>query len=287
MRTRRSDRGGPGLRRTTRIAGWGTGAAGVAVAVLVVLGPATFARSPVGPATGAPYAGMGVVLSTTWKVAGCGKASITSAPAFSPTTGVGGFGGSASAKGCGSPTPGDLGVAIAQIELTYPINTSATGRHTVTVVWSTILNGSATERAGRCTPNATAATAYCDRIASAFVFGYATLIDATNGTRLPSSAWPGNFTTSETNTSCVFGTCTTTTTGPGSGSIVGSFPWAWSWSKVFLNATHAYLLDMVLYGGAVASLTTFAATLRGASASATLNSATGGNQESITSITVK
>lgn len=270
--------------------GLGTLATVGGVGLLLFLLPLTGAAGT-GTTFHAPFKGMGVVPSTISRTAGCGKATTAKASFFNATTGMGGFSSSASvSKSCASFLPGDSGVAYGQFELTFPVNVSTTSStHSISVIWSTIINGSVKLTLGTCKTNASVILSYCDQVASAYVHGFATLVDLTNGSRVKSVMWPGNFTTQETNRSCVFGVCTTNTTGTGSGSskIVGTFLWSWTWSKVTMNRTHAYFLDMVLYGGATAALNVWDATITGGSASASLNSATAGNIEKLTSITVK
>lgn len=257
------------------------------VAAVVLLIPVSASATPFASTViKAPFTTATVVLSNPMTHAGSGKNTLVAKAFFNKTTGVGGFSDNASAV-WKTTSANNSALATGRIEVTVPVTITTTGRHTLTVLWTTMAIGSVNLTAGTCHGNRTVATSNCTRFSQAFVHGFANLVDKTNGSVIRVQSWPGNFTSVWSNTTCAFLVCTTSASAGHAGVLhTGKAPWIWSWSSVTLVATHSYTIQMFLFGGAEVTLQVHGATLKGASGNAQLNSATLGQDEVLGSITI-
>ncbi|MCI4354589.1 MAG: hypothetical protein L3K06_04410, partial [Thermoplasmata archaeon] len=178
-------------------------------------------------------------------------------------------------------------MATGKIQLTLPVTIPTTGTHSITVVWITVATGSVNLTKGLCAGSATIASTNCTRFAQAFVHGFATLVDRTNGSSIRVQNWPGNFTAVWDNTTCAFLRCTSSTSSSFSSALhTGRAFWSWDWTSVSLVSTHKYVIQMFLFGGAQVTLQVNGATLKGASGNAQFNSGTHGNDEVLSSVSI-
>ena len=234
----------------------------------------------------APFTSATVTLTNPITHAGMGKTTLVVKSFFNKTTGVGGFSDNASST-WKSTNANNSAQATGRIQIVLPITIPTTARHTITVVWITMATGSVNLTPGTCRGNASLASTSCTRFAQTFVHGFANLIDGTNGSTIRVQTWPGNFTSVWSNTTCAFLVCTSSSSTAHSGSLhTGKAFWSWTWSSVALNASHTYTIQMFLFGGAQVTLKVSGATLRTASGNAQLNSATRGNDEVLSSVTI-
>jgi len=255
------------------------------LAVATVLAPSTLGAVTPGVTLKAPYKKATVVLTNPATVAGCGGGAIRTSAFFNKTTGIGGFSDNSSSTWCTSSTNNSASYT-GRLALTLPVKFATSGMHTITVLWDTVIAGSVNLTAGTCAGSASAPYSGCTRSSEAFVYGFAYLIDKTTHKKVASNAWPGNFAYVDSYTSCRYTNCSTTSSAKSSATISGSFFWAWYWNKTAVNSTHKYVLSMTLSGGAAVVLKVSGATLSGAKADAQLNSATGGNDEQLYSVTI-
>jgi hypothetical protein len=281
----RQSRPGSPNRATRSWAAWMVPAAAIALVVLLV--PSSTSGALLASTTlKAPFTTATVTLTNPMTHAGTGKNTLVAKAFFNKTTGIGGFSDNASAT-FKSTSANNSAFASGRIQLSLPITITTTGRHTLTVVWVTMATGSVNLTPGTCRGNATVASTSCTRFAQAFVHGFANLVDKTNGSTIRVQTWPGNFTSVWTNTTCAFAVCTSSSSTAHSGSLhTGKAFWSWIWSSVALVSTHTYVIQMFLFGGAQVTLLVHGATLRSASGNAQLNSATTGNDEVLSSVTI-
>ncbi|MCI4360415.1 MAG: hypothetical protein L3J91_01800 [Thermoplasmata archaeon] len=203
-----------------------------------------------------------------------------------PTTHAGGFSDNASAKWKATAT-NNSAFATGRMQITIPITIATTARHTVQAVWITVSTGSVNLTAGTCKGNASIASTSCTRFVQAFVFGFATLVDKTNGSTINVENWPGNHTAVWSNTTCAFLACTTSaSTGHTSRLHTGKAFWSFDWTNVALVSTHSYTVQMTLFGGSQVTLMVIGATLSSGSGNAQFNSGTGGNHQTLSSINI-
>ncbi len=249
------------------------------VALLIV--PANLAATTIT----APYHHTRRALSNPTSTAWCGSSAGLVSAGFSAKSGLGVFSDNASSKVCSSST-NNSGLAEGMIELTLPFSVKTNGSHTVTAYWITVAAGSLNFTAGTCTGTSSTYSG-CTRLSEAYVYGYAYLVDKTTHKKIkPQAPWAGDFVYSWNYTSCYYTMCSSSASGKPTASFSGSVPWVWTWNRTFVN-THHYALKMYIYGGARVQLSTSnGATLPGASGNAQLNSATGGNDEQLYSVTV-
>ena len=265
--------------------GWLAPFAAIAV-VLLLVPPTTAGAQPNVTTLKAPFTAATVTLTNPVTHAGTGKTVIVATSFFNKTTGVGGFSDNASALWRSTAT-NNSALATGRIQVNLPITISTTARHTISVVWITVATGSVNLTAGQCKGNASIASSSCTRFAQTFVHGFANLVDRTNGTSIRVQDWPGNFTAVWSNTTCAFLTCTTSASTGHTGALhTGKAFWSWTFSSVALVSTHKYTIQMFLFGGAQVTLQVNGATLRNASGNAQMNSATLGNDEVLSSVTI-
>lgn len=272
--------------RTKAYIAGGSGAALAVLAVLLIAAPA--ALGSVAPATTlkAPYKTATVVLTSPSSVAGCGSYTIIKGAFFNKTSGIGGFSSNSSTRSCSANTNNSAN-GESKFQLNLPVHVTTTGTHNITAVWDTVAVGSENLTAGTCAGSSSALYSGCTQFAKTYVYGYAFLLDKTSHKKVASSKWAGNFAYSSSYTSCRYTNCSTTGSGGSGATFGGSFFWAWYWNATKMNATHKYVLQMFIFGGAsVELLAGGGASLTGGSANAQLNSATGGNDEQLLSVTI-
>jgi len=272
-------------RSKIRLTGWITTATAVAVVLLLAAPPAGALRPNV-TTLKAPFTTAVVTLTNPASHSGGGKVTMTSGAAFNKTTGTGGFSDNASST-LRTTSANNSALATGRIQVNLPITITTTGRHTITAVWITVATGSVNLTPGKCLGNASLASSSCTRFAQAFVVGFAVLVDRTNGSQTRVQNWPGNHTSVWSNTTCAFLVCKTSSSSARSGSLhTGKAFWAWDWTSVALNSSHKYTIQMFLFGGSQVTLSVVGATLSGASGNAQLNSATAGNHEILSSVSI-
>ena len=275
-------------RRTRSTIGTTSGVVAFAAAALVLLLlPALgSAAQPAATTIKAPFTSATVTLTNPVTHAGTGKTVRTTSAFFNKTTGIGGFSDNASAVFKNTST-NNSALGTGEIQVNLPITISTTGTHSIQAVWITVATGSVNLTHGVCAGSATVASSSCTRFAQAFVHGFAILLDRTNGSSIRVQNWPGNFTSVWDNTTCAFLRCTSTTSTSFSSALhTGRAFWSWDWTSVSLVATHHYVVEMFLFGGAQVTLQVNGATLKGASGNAQLNSGTHGNDEVLSSVIV-
>lgn len=277
----------PGSLHGRRVVAGGTAASLATFGVLLIVASATLGSVGPGVTMTAPYKSALVALSNPMSTSGCGKGATVHAAFFNKTSGVGGFSDNGTSSWCTTSTNNSARF-IGQIEVSLPVHVSKTGTHTISAVWVTIAVGSVNLTAGTCAGSSSTTYTSCTRSSSAFVYGSAYLLDKTTHKKVgPSNVWPGNSTYVSNYTSCYFTACSSTGTAKTSSSFsTGSSFWAWNWNGIAMNSTHKYVLRMFVFGGVNVVLKVSGATLTGTSANAQLNSATGGNDEDLYSITV-
>jgi hypothetical protein len=270
--------------------GWVVGSTGLmaAVSLMMVLGPAMAgAVHPAVITVVAPYKGASTGYNS-WSVSGCGKAKITSPATFNLKTGAGGFSGSAAAKTCGKSFGGVGGSGYGSTSSEVQVAVKLPGHKGTTAVAATVAlawAGSNALVAGTCTTSATASYSSCYRSASVDLYGYAYVIDETNGTySYATNYFPGAYNSSYNDTYCYSGTCYQYSYGT-PGSFTNSMSFTWNFTVKSMVKSHVYALWFYFAGYVYASASTYNAVLTGASASASLNFATLGNGVTLTSVT--
>ena len=234
----------------------------------------------------APFTSATVTLTNPASHTGAGKTVLVTGAFFNKTTGIGGFSDNASST-WRNTTSNNSALATGRIVVSIPIHAPSTGSHSISIVWTTIALGSVNLTVGTCRGSSTIATSSCTRFVQAFVFGFAVLQDKTNGSSVRVQNWPGNSTSVWSNTTCSFLHCTTKASVAHTGALhTGKAFWAWDFTSVPMNATHTYVLQMTLFGGAQVTLSVSGATLKGASGNAQFNSGTRGNEEILDSVGV-
>ncbi|MCI4373797.1 MAG: hypothetical protein L3K02_09195 [Thermoplasmata archaeon] len=270
------------------VGGWGLKGATcgiVGVALLLLLSPAAQATSA-GPAhitIKAPYTGSTGYRSSSSSSAGCGSGTIVRAPFFHPKAGGVGFSVRAHASAC-PPSYGDSGGASASELVTVPIP-ATTGNNIVHAKWSIDASLRSTIGAATCLlTNASYSDCYSTGYAN--LYGYAYLVDMTNGTYyVPDNYWAGAYAESSFYAYCYAGNCSSAVTGNAHVALASSFDW--TFHAHGLVASHSYVLEFSWYADAYAYDYTYLATLTGASESAAVAMAGPGLGATLESITVR
>jgi hypothetical protein len=118
----------------------------------------------------------------------------------------------------------------------------------------------------------TATTYACYEFAQAYLFGSAYIIDTTNGSLYPASNfWPGLSNVSQNDTFCSGGTCTASIVGGSGSSFTSSSAVTWYVNATGLNSSDSFILEVDLYGGAIAELDSSNTKITGGHADASLN----------------
>ncbi|HZY71157.1 MAG TPA: hypothetical protein VFF67_09310 [Thermoplasmata archaeon] len=265
--------------RWTRTLPWTAG-----VAVVLLLLPGSVAASTT---IKAPFKTAGVKLTNPTTTSGCGFGSAITPAAFNRTTGVGGFADNASATWCTNATSNSAS-RTGQIVVSLPFKVASNGKYNITAIWVTVAVGFVNLTAGKCTGSSGTLYSSCTRSAKAYVYGTAYIADKTVPKKTkPSNVWPGNFTYVSNYTSCTYTACSSKASAQASAQMsTGSAFWQWVWTAAPLNATHKYVLVMTIFGGASVVLSVNGASLSGASANAHLNTATLGQDEQLSSVTI-
>ncbi|MCI4368743.1 MAG: hypothetical protein L3K09_04190 [Thermoplasmata archaeon] len=257
-----------------------------AVAVMMLLAPTTVGASPSLVTMKAPYKKATAVLTNPKSSSGCASTTQPVLAFFNKTNGIGGFSDNATAPKC-TTSYNFAAMSEGQMVITLPLKAVATGTYTVTATWDTIIASWANITSGSCKLAGSFTSGWCNVTARAFVYGSAFLLDKTTHVKTAlTTKWPGNFTYVWNYTTCSTGTCASKTSPTLTGTEIGNFPWIWDWQNVKLSSTDHYVLVMTIFGGASASITSFWTTITGASANAQMNSATGGNEEKLLSVTI-
>lgn len=256
---------------------------GAAVVVLLVISGGAAASTTLK----APFKTAKVGLANPTSQSGCGNGSVLSPASFNRTSGVGGFADNASSVWCNT-SASNSALRTGKITVSIPVKVATTGHYTITAVWITVALGFVNLTAGKCAGSASVKHSTCTRSAKAYVLGTAYVQDKTvAGKTPPTTNWPGNSTSVSNTTTCAFTTCLSKATAHHSAQMsTGTAFWQWVWNGTLLNASHSYVLVMVVYGGASVVLSESGATLVGARADAHLNTATLGQDEQLYSVTI-
>jgi hypothetical protein len=236
----------------------------------------------------APYPG--TVVSPSWSVsvAGCGMATMTTAPTFHPSTGWGGFSGNSMMSHCTPAVGGDayvdqsLGIAV-------PFSVM-NGHDRIVEKWSVKAGGGIHLALGTCAmPVQTNTSGYssCDVFAYSALAGYAYLYDATNGSYIASgtTTWSGLSASVYDYQYCDAGNCSSYSSGaPGTFGFSGTVTWTFTASH--LLASHTYEIDSSWYGDEEIYQSSYGATLQHSHGTAWLNAGELGNGLTLSSITV-
>jgi hypothetical protein len=269
------------------------GATLVVALCLLVLSPGASGAQPQKVTTMTPpYSGW-KILQNVHNADLCGKGSatskITKPTYFNFTTGIGGMGGSGSAKSCRNGQT-STGYTDQYLQIFLPI-ASHSGHPTIYINGSYVLSGNLSFTAGRCIPTPGSNYGWCDQVASIQAGIRADFVDLSSpGQR---EFYVGAFTlynSSYRSESCNLGNCTNYTSGPngtlGSFSDTGSFSFAYKVTKR-MNSTQSYALELGVYGEVDGACDVQFFRDLGCSTSAIMNFGTMGNGFGVSSIVVK
>lgn len=275
------------IRSSRPRAAWVVGSAAVLVA-LTLLAPMASAHT-----YRAPYLKFKET-SFGWlrQVSGCATAR-SSTPTFSGSTGVGLWGGRASASSCngslGSVVSSNLGEAAGAAQVAVAIHVpSGTARSTtIAVTWNFSASGAAKLTITRPCPtpvlvNGTG-TSVCVAQAVAMVIGNAWLVDLTNGSVASSYNFPislGQYNTSENTTTCN-PNCTSGTYAYAGGAAFSGPQTATFDISAITDSAHRYTLVTYLGGTVFTEIQGF-----GGHANGFVNLNTGGNHYQLVSIII-
>ncbi|MCI4368348.1 MAG: hypothetical protein L3K09_02120 [Thermoplasmata archaeon] len=259
--------------------------------VLLLAFPTGFASSPVAVLVKAPYQGAAQA-TTTKLITGCGKVHVGTPARFSMRSGTGGFAGSAGAKFCNSGVGGqhsiNLGLTAGATTVSVLLP-KFSGNHLVIARLTLTANGNDSVSLGPCALKAPATSTECNQSAfwDAGVNGAEVYQSNGNSYWYSSnvgggfSNWSGKEEVCRT-TGCIVNSSISGTSASASGVMNVS---------VYVNVTGAYAgqtyyIDLYLYSDAGASCSSSAGTVKGCSARAAVNFATGGNGVRVDSIRV-
>jgi len=267
-----------------RLVGFTSAGGAMAVALIMALSPAAAAA---GHTYHAPYAGAVSQTYSSTSQSGCATGALTAPVNWSSTTGVLTMAAKASAKSCGVQLAGvggnSYGSAYGQAEVAIPIKAATSALHTITVNWKLHAVASTTFVPGTCTISTTTTFfQYCETGAGVSVYGFAYLVDLTNGTYFyPSNYW-SFYNESYNETYCYSGTCYNSSGSFGYGSL-GNVSW---FINGTLNKLDSYAIVTYMEGSAYAFAEAYTATLTGGSGSASISMAGGPNKATLSSIVV-
>jgi hypothetical protein len=277
-------------RPTSRTRRWaGTAAIGTFafVALVAVLLPVSAMGAPVTNTIRitAPFPGTLVDPSTTITIAGCGTATVTTAPTFHPSTGKGGLSGNAAMSHCTSGV-GGVGSVSESLSLQVPI-VATTGHDRIVEKWTVKAGGGTSVAMGIChLPSSAPGFTYCEVYAETYFEAYAYLYDA-NGTYVGSgdSTWAGVTSSLSDYEYCSAGNCSTIASGT-SGTVGFSGTVTWTFGGSNLLASHSYLLDTFWYANAEVEQSSSVGGLHHCYGTAWINAGEAGNGITLDSITV-
>jgi hypothetical protein len=247
-------------RRITQGGIWALGSGAATIAILLVLSPLGGSVRPASKIS-PPFTGATASPNTQWSQSGCGKATVTSYSKWSPTTGVGVFGGTANAKSAckklGSVGGQGSGGVYGSWYLTIPV-TLPSGTHSVQPNWT--IAYTATERmviTKLCPAPVLSSTgygtSYCRANAGFDFYFYTDLVDQTNGSYFNAGNYfPGAYNSSfqYNDTYCSSGTCRSYNYSSGTpASVSATVPFVWYINGTF-NGSHQYNL-YVNFGGSL------------------------------------
>jgi len=222
------------------------------MAMLVILSPLSGGVRPASTIS-PPFTGATANTGTSWNSNGCGAGKVTAYTKWSPATGVGVFGGVASAKSAckrlGSVGGGGGGNVQGNWYLTIPL-TLPSGTHSVQPNWT--IAYAAAERllvTKPCPPVVLSSTgygnSYCSVSAQFDLNMYADLVDQTNGSYFGTSNYfygIYNYSDQYNDTYCYSGTCHYYNSSYGSpASLSATLPFVWFINGTF-NGSHKYNL---------------------------------------------
>lgn len=274
------DRTHPQLRSTARRRPLVAAAPAVAaaIAVLLLLAPASLGSNPRVVTIVAPYKGSTAGTYTFINSGGCGAASISKLPYWSPTKGIAGFVTQTSATKCAKRT-GGIGAysneaAGGEFTVSVPLKNLPSGNHTIAANWT--LTVQATEAAtvsGACPlpvipAGSSYGHSYCGISVGVFLNSYAYMVDVTNGQGIRLLNYWGyhaNTTYMYNQTQFYSGSnhFNNYSVG-GAGGFSGSFTFAWIWNATSgygtygsepLNSSHKYAIVMDFSGDSYAYVT--------------------------------
>lgn len=257
-----------------------------AVLFLLVLAPAGSAVAPHVTMT-APYSGS-VANSNAWSTYGCAKASIATPTSFSLTHGLGSAAGKASAKTCRGSFGGsqyDAGVASGASTIAIKLNVATGGTKTVVANWTITVAGHQNLSMAPCVTSNASGYSYCYEYAIVYVSAYSWLVDLKTGASAYSSSSFYQYNASYNDSYCYNGTCANYTYGT-NGGFSGAFGALFSISSS-TSTRHTYALYTTFYWVVEVASASYAAHFSGgASGTASLDMATGGNGAKLNSITI-
>lgn len=242
------------------------------------------------PAAGSPPYNGSEFVQNQVSVTNCGRASASAkipVPAeFDFTTGIGGARDSASARSCSNGVS-SVGRADGQLSAYVTVPT-VTGFPTIYVNGSYALKGNLALSQGSCTRLATIKSSYCDRASEVEGFVDAFFDNQTSGTG--TRVGFVSFDNSTYNyTSCHAHRCSSATSGTGGTAGVFSLSGSFAWSLYLpynLSGKASYALEIDFMAVSFGECLVHNFVLKGCSASAALNIATGGGDFVISSVVV-
>jgi len=269
---------------TRRIVGFGASGGAMAVALIMALSPVAAAA---GHTYHAPYAGAVSQTSTYTSQSGCATGALTSPVNWSSTTGVLMLTAKTSAKSCGTQLAGvggySYGYVQGGLEVAIPIKVATSAAHSISVNWK--LHGSATEAMspGTCTLSTTASYQSCYVSAYLSAYAGAYLVDTTNGSYFYQTNYWSFYNDSYNDTYCYSSTCYNSSGSFGYGTLGGNVSF---FINGTLNKLDSYAILTYFYGYAQSYVSSYQATLTGASASASIVLAGGSNKATLSTIVV-
>jgi len=258
---------------------------GIAIAGIFLLLPVAQAATASPPTIllKAPYSGVTVSPSTSTSTSGCASGKVIRAPSFSAATGSTRFSVKASASSCPGPF-GDSGAASAGLTLLVPIPVYS-GNDVIHAKMTVDASLAARIGGANCLLF-NLSFSYCYSSASAYLYGYAYLIDETSGFYYSSTSyWPGVDAYSSLYVSCYVGNCSVNLTAPMH--ITVSAPVSWTFDAAGLNAAHLFVLEVDLYSSVSAYDYAYDASFTGASEFANVLMSGPGLGATLNSITIR
>jgi len=256
----------------------------MAVALIMALSPAAAAA---GHTYHAPYTGTVSQTSSYTSVSGCATGALTSPVNWSASTGTFTMAAKSSGKGCGTQLAGvggnSYGSAEGGLEVAIPIKAATSAAHSISVNWKIHASVSESMTPGTCvTSNTTTFFQYCEVFADVSIYGFAYLVDTTNGTYFyPTNYWD-YYNESYNETYCYSGTCYLSAGSFAYGAL-GNVSW---FINGTLNKLDSYAIVTYMYVYASSGAEAYTATLSGGSASASVVLAGGPNKATLSSIVV-
>lgn len=282
--------------RISRLLGYGSAVAALAVTAMMLLVPVSQAAG-VSTLTSIPFKSIGVSTSVSQSSGACSKAKTLTMPHWTGTAFL--TSAKVTSPKCRAQASPNFASWDAYVNLQVPIHFKTSGSHNVSVSWHLTAAGSwLVTPFGGCSLNYNVPQSYCESYADVFVTGYAYLVDANYSyfNFVSGSSGVNNYSTVEnyTNEVCSGSSCThytsnystATLSGSVSGSsyqneTVGAFG-TYAVNKTVSYTLYATLLVIVDVGAEIFN----AKAITGGSAAASMNMGTLGNGAALVGITV-